>query len=183
VGQVPLQPPFPLRVLVVDGYDDARECLCLLLRLWGWQAEPAADGPQALASAPVFRPDVVLLELALPGMDGYETARRLRQLPKRPLLAAVTGYGRAEDRRRTRRAGFVAHLVKPTDPAELRTLLSRAAGLFGLARAAASASERAISRHLRIQAAAAVGLKLPREAVDGPLDDGASNFSEEMSAL
>ena len=136
-----LQPAFPLRVLVVDDYDDARDSLCMLLRMWGCQAEPAADGPSALAAAPAFRPDVVLMDLAMPGMDGYETARRLQDLSEPPLLAALTGYGHDEDHRRTRRAGFVAHLVKPVDGAELRALLGRAAGLLRLTRTAAAAAE------------------------------------------
>ncbi len=90
VGQVSLQPALPLRVLVVDDYDDARDSLCMLLRIWGCHAEPASDGPQALAAALTFRPHVVLMELALPGMDGYEAARRLQELPQPPLLVAVT---------------------------------------------------------------------------------------------
>ena len=152
VRQVSLQPAFPLRVLVVDDYEDARESLCLLLRMWGWQAEPAADGPSALAAAAVFGPDVVLMDLAMPGMDGYETARRLRGLPQPPLLVALTGYGRKKDRRRTRHAGFVAHVVKGLDPNELRLLLGRAAGLRCLAPAVAAGSAKAIVRHRRTQA-------------------------------
>jgi two-component system, OmpR family, response regulator len=166
VGKASLQPSHPLRVLVVDDYDDARDCLCMLLRIWGCQAEPAADGPSALAAAPAFRPDVVLLDLAMPGMDGYETARRLRELPRPPLLVALTGYGRDEDRESTRRAGFVAHLLKPVEPADLRALLGRAAGLLRLVRAAAVA--RAITRHRRIQASGAGGRKLSPEAVSCP---------------
>ena len=90
MGKASLQPTCPLRVLVVDDFDDARDSLCMLLRIWGCQAEPAADGPQALAAAPAFRPHVVLIELALPGMDGYETARRLGELPQLARLVAVT---------------------------------------------------------------------------------------------
>ncbi len=147
-----VQPAFPLRVLVVDDYDDARDSMCMMLRIWGCQAEPAADGPQALAAAAAFRPNVVLMELAMPGMDGYETAWRLRELPEPPLLVAVTGYGRDEDRRRTRLAGFAAHVVKPAEPEELRALLGRAARLFPLAMAAAKASEGTMAVHRRIQA-------------------------------
>ncbi len=93
MGKASLQPTCPLRVLVVDDFDDARDSLCMLLRIWGCQAEPAADGPQALAAAPAFRPHVVLIELALPGMDGYETARRLGELPQLARLVAVTTCG------------------------------------------------------------------------------------------
>ncbi len=173
MGQASLQPPLPLRVLVVDDCDDARTSLCMLLRIWGFQAESAAGGPQALEAAPVFRPEVVLLDLGMPGMDGYETARRLRELPQPPLLVAMTGYGRDEDRRKTRAAGFVAHVFKPADPIELHALLGRAAGLLRLARAAATASERAMARPRRIRASV---------DVDDSLDDGVLNLSEEMSA-
>ena len=169
MGQSSLQSAHPLRVLVVDDYDDARDSLCMLLRIWGCQAESAADGPQALAAASAFRPDVVLMELALPGMDGYETARRLWESPQPPLLVAMTTCARDEDRRRTRRAGFVAHVVKPAEPAELRALLGQAAGLLRLARAAAAAPR-------------AVGMKLWPEALDAPLDDGALNHADEMNA-
>ena len=148
-------------MLVVDDYEDARDCLCMLLRIWGCQAESAADGLQALAAASVFRPHVVLMDLALPGMDGYETARHLRELPRPPLLVALTGYGRDEDCQRTRRAGFVAHVVKPADPMELRALLGRAAGLLRLAKAATASSKSAITRHRRIQTSAAGGMKAP----------------------
>jgi two-component system, OmpR family, response regulator len=151
VGQSFLQSPFPLRVLVVDDYQDTRDSTCVLLRIWGYQAESAADGQAALAAAPVFRPDVALIDLAMPGMDGYETARRLRELPEPPLLMALTGYGRVEDRLRTRRAGFDAHMLKPVEPEELRALLGRTAGLFRLARVVAAASEKPISVHRQIE--------------------------------
>ena len=144
-----VQPAFPLRMLVVDDYEDARNSMCLMLRIWGYQVEPASDGPQALAAAAACRPDVVLIELAMPGMDGYETARRLREHPEPPFLVAVTTFGREEDRQRTRRAGFVAHVVKPAEPEELRVLLGRAAGHFRVARQAATAPEGTTTVHRR----------------------------------
>ena len=160
MARTALQPAFPLRVLVVDDYKDARDSLCLLLQLWGFQAESAGDGPQAIARAAAFRPDIVLIELAMPGMDGYETARRLWEFPGPPLLVALTTCGRVQDRRRSRRAGFVAHLLKPAELSELRTLLRRAAGLCRLARAAA----RAVARHRRSEAGVGIKVQNPRSA-------------------
>ena len=130
----------------------------------------------ALAAAPAFRPHVVLIELALPGMDGYETARRLGELPQPARLVAVTTC-RDEDRRRTRREGFVAHVVKPAEPAELRALLGRLAGLFRLERAAAAASAAAIARHRRTRTSGAIGMNPSPEDIDDALDDGALNLA------
>jgi signal transduction histidine kinase len=114
------------RVLVVDDNADAAESLALLLRLSGHQVETVHDGPAALAAARVHRPEVVLLDLGLPGMDGYEVARRLRAetLADDIFLVALTGYGREEDRRRSHAAGFHRHLVKPVAPADLHDLLA-----------------------------------------------------------
>jgi CheY-like chemotaxis protein len=116
----------PLRVLVVDDCTDTRESLRILLRLWGHEPAEAADGPAALELAAAFRPDAVLLDLAMPGMDGYEAARRLRRLPglEHVLLIAATGHGQAQDRTASRAAGFDHHLVKPFDPVELERLLA-----------------------------------------------------------
>jgi CheY-like chemotaxis protein len=86
----------------------------------------AGDGPEALTVAPGFQADVVLLDIGLPGMNGYEVARRLRAQPSGTelLLVAVTGWGQEDDRRRARDAGFDHHMVKPIDPVELRAILS-----------------------------------------------------------
>jgi two-component system CheB/CheR fusion protein len=110
---------------VVDDNRDAADSLAMLLRLKGHDVVVAYDGPSAL-TAVTFGPDLVLLDLGMPGMDGYEVARRLRQLPEGRgcLLAALTGWGQEEDRRRTREAGFDRHLVKPVDPVELTALLA-----------------------------------------------------------
>ena len=115
-----------LRVLVVDDYADVADSLSLLLRLWGHEPLVTRDGPEALAAAPAFRPDVVILDIALPRMDGYELARRLRELPGLEGLAllALSGYGEAEYQRRSKEAGFLAHLVKPVHPPELEALLN-----------------------------------------------------------
>ncbi len=103
------------RVLVVDDNQDSAESLAMLLNYEGHQTRVVHSGPDALAAVDDFEPDVVLLDLGLPVMDGYEVARQLRQrtAAKRICLVAVTGYGQAGDRLRTRAAGFDEHLVKP----------------------------------------------------------------------
>jgi len=114
-----------LRVLVVDDNHDAAELLGMLVEHWGHQVAMAHDGVEALEVAARFRPQVLLLDLGLPRLDGYEVARKLREDPglADAMLVAVSGYGRAEDRQRTREAGFDDHLVKPVDHEVLRKLL------------------------------------------------------------
>jgi len=116
----------PRRILVVDDNVDNAESIRLLFQLAGHQVRTAYNGHDALAAACAFRPEVVLLDIGLPGMDGYEVARRLREAAggKKMLLIAQTGYGQEEDRRRSREAGFYAHLVKPVDPGALKALLA-----------------------------------------------------------
>jgi PAS domain S-box-containing protein len=123
-----LRPGGPVRVLVVDDNHDAVESLAELLRLSGYAVKTAPDGVSALGMAESFRPEVALLDLGLPGMDGFELARRLRALPVTAdaMLVAVTGYGREEDVRAARTAGFDHHLVKPVDLPALRELLATA---------------------------------------------------------
>jgi CheY-like chemotaxis protein len=115
-----------LRILVVDDLRDAADSLALLLRLMGHDVRVAYDGPTALLVACSFKPDVVLLDLCLPGMDGYEVARRLQEQVGLPdcLLVAATGLGQEEDHRRSREAGFDRLLLKPLDLAELEGLLA-----------------------------------------------------------
>jgi PAS domain S-box-containing protein len=115
-----------LRVLVVDDNRDSAESIALLAEIWGHEVLTAHDGPSALETAAAHRPDVVLLDIGLPGMDGYEVARRLREGrgEGEMVLIAMTGYGMEEDRRRSREAGFDHHLVKPVDPEALRSLLA-----------------------------------------------------------
>ena len=117
----------PLLVLLVEDNPAAAEGLRELLALWGHEVSFAADGETALRAAAGEPPDVVLLDLGLPGMDGFEVARRLRRLPGLAdvLLVAVTGYGQERDRERTREAGFDVHLLKPVAPEDLRRLLAR----------------------------------------------------------
>ena len=111
------------RVLVVDDNVDSAETMAEILKLWGHEVQTAHDGPGALEAARAQRPDAILLDLGLPVMDGYETARRLRQEGLGTLLVAVTGFGGAEDRRRATEAGFDTHLVKPVSPEALRRVL------------------------------------------------------------
>jgi CheY-like chemotaxis protein len=115
----------PLLVLVVDDDRDAAESLALLLCLWGHEPVVAYDGPTALALALARHPDLILLDIALPGLDGYEVARRLRELPgvRDARIWALTGHARDEDRQRALEAGCDAHLVKPLAPEALRELL------------------------------------------------------------
>ena len=118
-------PTISHRILIVDDNVDSAESLAMLLELTGHIARTAHDGPAALETALAFRPRVVLLDIGLPRMDGYEVARRLRQDPAYAgmTVIAMTGYGQEEDRRRSKEAGFDRHLVKPVDPDELQDLL------------------------------------------------------------
>jgi PAS domain S-box-containing protein len=106
------------RILIVDDSADSAESMALLLQIWGHDVHVASDGPHALAVAAECRPEVVLLDIGLPGMTGYEVARRLRELPDMAdaVLVATTGYGQDEDRKHSREAGFALHLVKPVQP-------------------------------------------------------------------
>lgn len=115
-----------LRVLVVDDNADAVETLVMLLGMWGHDVRSAADGPAALEAAAAHRPDVVLLDITLPGMDGYEVARQLRARPElhTAVLVAMTGHGQAEDKKAARQAGFTLHLLKPVEPDVLQKLLA-----------------------------------------------------------
>jgi PAS domain S-box-containing protein len=121
----------PRRILVVDDHPDVAESAALLLRLWGHEVHTVADGPAALQAVLSFRPEVVLLDIGLPGMDGYEVARRLRQHPdtRTVLLAALTGYGQEEDRRKSKEAGFDCHLTKPINPDTLQAFLASPSAL------------------------------------------------------
>lgn len=118
----------PLRVLVVDDMRPSARTLAMMLKGIGQQTQVVHDGVAALEAIEEFRPDIVLLDIAMPGMDGYEVCRRLRQRPgHQPMLVALTGYGQEEDRRRAFDAGFDKHLVKPTSLDALRALLGEAA--------------------------------------------------------
>ena len=120
-----------LRVLIVEDNADAREMLRASLALAGHDVIEAADGASGVELAKQEQPDVALIDVGLPGLDGYEVARRLRaDGMKTPRLIAVTGYGRAEDRARAIEAGFDGHIVKPVDPAILRAALNLVGDAF-----------------------------------------------------
>ncbi|WP_374562704.1 response regulator [Ideonella sp.] len=115
------------RILVVEDNADVADTTAAMLTLSGHEVRTAHDGIEALAMVEDFAPDIVLLDIGLPMMDGYEVARRMRQLPatRHKLLVALTGYGQAGDRQRGRDAGFDEHLLKPVDPAVLDALIAR----------------------------------------------------------
>jgi CheY-like chemotaxis protein len=117
------------RVLVVEDNRDIAESLALLLTHSGHEVRTVHDGRSALDAAREFRPHVVLLDIGLPELDGYEVARRLRQFPELvgARLVALTGYGQPAERRRAMEAGFDVHLVKPVDLLALKELLDRMA--------------------------------------------------------
>jgi CheY-like chemotaxis protein len=112
-----------VRVLVVEDDRDTAELMTTLLGLWGHRAFSTCDGAEAVAVSGRWSPDVVLLDLALPGMDGYEVARQIRRHGgKQPVIVCISGYGQDDDRR-SRAAGCDHHFLKPADPDELRRLL------------------------------------------------------------
>jgi CheY-like chemotaxis protein len=125
-SQSPEKPAFAQRcILVVDDNRDSADSLRLLLGLKGHVVRTAYDGQSALEEARALGPDLVLLDIGLPGLDGYEVARRIRaeaSLPS-PTLVAMTGWGRVEDTQRAREAGFDLHLTKPIDIEALERLI------------------------------------------------------------
>jgi CheY-like chemotaxis protein len=114
------------RILIVDDNRDATNSLAMLLQLIGHDIHTAHDGLEAVQAAATFQPDVVLLDIGLPKMDGYEVARHIRQRRwgKEMLLIAMTGWGQEEDKRQAMEAGFNQHMTKPVDPAALAKLLA-----------------------------------------------------------
>jgi PAS domain S-box-containing protein len=114
------------RILVVDDNRDAADSLAMMLRLAGHDIRTAHDGLEAVQAAATFRPDVALLDIGMPKMNGYEAARHIRQQPwgREMLLVALTGWGQEEDKRRTFEAGFDHHLTKPVEPTALENLLA-----------------------------------------------------------
>jgi CheY-like chemotaxis protein len=113
------------RILIVDDNEDGAQSLAMLLELQGNQVRTAYDGPEAVQAVAQFHPDVVLLDIGLPTLNGYDTARLMREHPdsRDALIIALTGWGQEEDRRRSREAGFDHHLVKPVDLRVLEELL------------------------------------------------------------
>jgi PAS domain S-box-containing protein len=125
-GEAAAQKKSSLRILIVDDNRDSADSLVMLLRLMGNDTRTAYDGQQGVDVAGEFRPDVMLLDIGLPKLDGYEACRRIRGEPwgKNVVLVAVTGWGQEEDRRRSHEAGFNYHMVKPVDPEALMKLLA-----------------------------------------------------------
>jgi two-component system, OmpR family, response regulator len=119
-----VRPP-PRRVLVVDDHRDTADALARVLEAYGHLALPVHSGQSALAAVETFQPDVVLLDLGMPVMDGLEVARRLRARPELRdlILVAATGHGELDDRQRSLLAGFDHHLVKPLTPARIEAVL------------------------------------------------------------
>jgi CheY-like chemotaxis protein len=112
-------------VLLIEDNADARQSLRTLLEQEGHRVDEADDGAAGLARAEATHPDIVLVDIGLPGLDGYEVARRIRsRRGAAPILVAITGYGQADDRRRSLEAGFDAHLTKPVAPDHLVDVLS-----------------------------------------------------------
>ena len=116
----------PLNVLVVEDDPDTAQSIADLLALWGHDVRVCGTGPDALREAEAAMPDVVLLDIGLPGTSGWEVARQIRDAARgdRPVVVAVSGYGAAADRLRSADAGAHLHLVKPGDPAELGRFLT-----------------------------------------------------------
>jgi DNA-binding response OmpR family regulator len=114
-----------LRVLIVENDKDTATSLGMLLRLYGHEAQVAVDGPSACQTAQADPPDVVLLDIGLPQMDGWQVAKQIREQSsgKRLLIVAITGYGTEADRLRSQEAGIDVHLLKPVDLEELEKLL------------------------------------------------------------
>ena len=119
-------------MLVVDDNVDAAVVLAQLLERHGYQTIAVHDGATAIHEAEDFRPDVVLLDIGMPGMNGLEVARRLRERDRepRPFIVAVTGWGKEEDQARSREAGFDVHLVKPVEEMRLLEVLGAQAGVL-----------------------------------------------------
>jgi CheY-like chemotaxis protein len=115
------EPPARRRVLVVDDNHDSADSLTALLKMMGNEVTTAYDGAQAVETAAALRPEVVLLDIGMPVLDGFEACRRIRQQPwgRGMYLIALTGWGQDEDRRRSQEAGFDSHLVKPVDADDL----------------------------------------------------------------
>jgi CheY-like chemotaxis protein/anti-sigma regulatory factor (Ser/Thr protein kinase) len=118
-------PPVRRRILIVDDNRDSAQTMAALLQAWGHEVQTVYDGPAAVASASEFRPEAIFLDLGLPGMNGYDVAKRLRAAGDLPpaMLVAFTGYGQDEDRRRVLDAGFDHHLLKPVDPGLLEKII------------------------------------------------------------
>jgi CheY-like chemotaxis protein len=115
------------RILVADDSQDAAGSLGMLLKMMGNEVRTAHDGLEAVEAAAEFRPEVILLDIGMPKLNGYDAARRIREenWAKNVVLVALTGWGQEQDRQRSQEAGFNLHIVKPVEPAALEELLTR----------------------------------------------------------
>jgi PAS domain S-box-containing protein len=122
----PLRPTARRRILVVDDNVDAASSLAMMLKIMGNEIRTAHDGLEGIEAAETFRPDLILLDIGMPKLNGYETCRRIREEPwgKSIVIVALTGWGQEDDKRRSLEAGFNHHLVKPVEPAALERLLA-----------------------------------------------------------
>jgi CheY-like chemotaxis protein len=116
----------PRRILIVDDNRDAASTLATMLRILGNETQVAHDGFEALDAAATYRPEIVLLDIGMPRLSGYDVCRRLREQPwgNEMVIVAVTGWGKEEDRQNSRAAGFNYHLVKPVEPAALKRVFA-----------------------------------------------------------
>ena len=132
------------RVLVVDDNVDGAESLAKLLQICGHETRTAHSGPEALDAARPFKPEVVFLDIGLPGMNGYEVAKRLRGEPSLSgaVLVALTGWGSEDDKRQSREAGFDFHLTKPVEVTAIESILARVVGGEGSRKAMPSSDQR-----------------------------------------
>jgi CheY-like chemotaxis protein len=121
-----------LCVLVVDDNADCADSMAMVLRLYGHEVEVARNGPSALKAAAAHRPDVILLDIGLPGMDGWQVAEHIKGNldGKRPLVVVVSGFGQPADLRHSADSGVDLHMVKPVDPGELEEMLRRFQGVI-----------------------------------------------------
>ena len=116
--------PSPLRVLVADDARNTADILCMFFELEGMQTGVAYDGLGAVEVAATFRPDLVCLDLGMPELDGFEAARRIREILPGAVIIALSGWGSEADHAKTQAAGFDHHLVKPVKPEDLREILA-----------------------------------------------------------
>jgi CheY-like chemotaxis protein len=142
-----MQPGHALRVLVVDDNQDAADSLCVLLRVWGYECRAAYDGAAGLEEARSYHPDCLVLDIAMPRLDGYTLARKVRQEPDLAdsKLVALTAYSDERHARRAREAGFDFCLVKPPDLSELERILKMLDEAIRLARQAEELSRQNVA--------------------------------------
>jgi CheY-like chemotaxis protein len=122
--------PVSSRVVIIDDNQDAAHTMSMLVEQLGGSAQVAHDAVSGIAAVQDFQPDIVFLDIGMPGMNGYETCRRLRRQPseRHIVIVAVTGWGQSQDKQRAIDAGFDEHLTKPVDPTALASIFARGVG-------------------------------------------------------